>query len=388
MKRRNLLSCLSVLFLLFGLGLWGCTVTVAPTSEPAPPPVSAYPSPQPSQWEITGDATLFYDDLEPYGEWFRLDNYGWAWTPHDVPVDWRPYTNGRWAYTDYGWTWASDEEWGWAPFHYGRWLFDSRYGWVWLPGREWAPAWVTWRFGGGWVGWAPLPPGAGWEAGVSYDRSIRSDHWCFIEDRLFLDTNLRGSIILPARNVTLIRITANVTNYSVVQNRIVNRSLSVEQVERMTRRQVNRLRVVESDSPRGVRGPRIRGNEFITYHPERTQGKEGRRIETPRPGERQPRGSSVTPPPPSQEILRRQEADRRSFERDQEKKRAALGEEHKKELSRPPSGTSREDLRRQHEAERRALEDQLKAEKNVLEQRQERERKGELPRKERKEKAD
>jgi hypothetical protein len=32
-------------------------------------------------------------------------------------------------------------------------------GWLWVPGYQWAPAWVSWRYGGDAVGWAPLAPG-------------------------------------------------------------------------------------------------------------------------------------------------------------------------------------------------------------------------------------
>jgi hypothetical protein len=60
--------------------------------------------------------------------------------------------------TEFGWTWVSDWSWGWAPFHYGRWVIVSGFGWCWVPGTMWGPAWVTWRSGGGWVGWAALPP--------------------------------------------------------------------------------------------------------------------------------------------------------------------------------------------------------------------------------------
>ncbi|MFX8813069.1 DUF6600 domain-containing protein, partial [Acinetobacter baumannii] len=71
-----------------------------------------------------------------------------------------PYrTGGHWVYSNAGWAWASDYNWGWAPFHYGRWAFDPMYGWFWVPGYEWAPAWVSWRSGGGYYGWAPLSPG-------------------------------------------------------------------------------------------------------------------------------------------------------------------------------------------------------------------------------------
>ena len=72
--------------------------------------------------------------------------------------DWRPYADGYWAYTDVGWTWVSYEDFGWATYHYGRWTDLADYGWVWVPGYEWGPAWVSWRTGGDYVGWAPLPP--------------------------------------------------------------------------------------------------------------------------------------------------------------------------------------------------------------------------------------
>ena len=59
---------------------------------------------------------------------------------------WRPYTHGRWVYSDdHGWIWASDEPFGWATYHYGRWAWINNCGWVWIPGDQWAPAWVSWR---------------------------------------------------------------------------------------------------------------------------------------------------------------------------------------------------------------------------------------------------
>jgi len=70
----------------------------------------------------------------------------------------RPYSDGYWAYTDVGWTWVSYEDFGWATYHYGRWTRLRDRGWFWVPGREWGPAWFSWRTGGDYVGWAPLPP--------------------------------------------------------------------------------------------------------------------------------------------------------------------------------------------------------------------------------------
>jgi len=105
--------------------------------------------------------TQFQDELAPYGDWIDDGTYGRVWVPTTAIVgdDFTPYySGGHWLLTEYGWTWISDWSWGWAPFHYGRWIIVSGYGWCWVPGTMWGPAWVAWRSGGGYVGWAALPP--------------------------------------------------------------------------------------------------------------------------------------------------------------------------------------------------------------------------------------
>ena len=78
--------------------------------------------------------------------------------------------------TEYGNTWVSEDPWGWACYHYGRWTYNPYYGWIWVPGYEWAPAWVSWRYGGGYAGWAPLAPG--FSVGVSY--GCPDSWWVFV----------------------------------------------------------------------------------------------------------------------------------------------------------------------------------------------------------------
>jgi len=105
---------------------------------------------------------IFYTKLESYGDWRETSDYGYVWQPREAQSsrNWHPYTEGRWVYTDAGWTWVSDEPFGWATYHYGRWANLGDYGWVWFPGEDldWGPAWVSWRTGGDYIGWAPLPP--------------------------------------------------------------------------------------------------------------------------------------------------------------------------------------------------------------------------------------
>lgn len=116
-----------------------------------------------------------YDDLDDYGEWRDVPDYGHVWFPTRVEAGWAPYRYGHWVWVaPWGWTWVEDEPWGFAPFHYGRWA-EVGGGWCWVPGPVvvrpvYAPALVVFvggpRFGmsvsfgggGGGVAWFPLGP--------------------------------------------------------------------------------------------------------------------------------------------------------------------------------------------------------------------------------------
>jgi hypothetical protein len=174
--------------------------TPAPPVNPAsgvpyPAQVSPYPtqvSPYPGQAVVPAptapppasevNLSYFQTQLAPYGRWVDIPGQGPCWVPSveaAVP-DWRPYFNeGHWVYTDDGWSWQSDYPWGEYTFHYGRWLRDPMLGWAWVPGYNWGPAWVCWRHaeGAGYCGWAPLPPGARFEAGVGlmWDGRLAAD---------------------------------------------------------------------------------------------------------------------------------------------------------------------------------------------------------------------
>lgn len=213
------------------------------------------------------DVGFFYNELSPYGEWVRHSRYGWAWFPSHVSARWRPYSLGRWVDSDYGWTWASDEPFGWATYHYGRWAWDSEIGWLWVPGTDWAPAWVAWQQGNGYVGWAPLPPAVGFEIGVGirlggFDLSlgIAPRDYTFVEERRLLDPRIGGFIVPEARNVTIIHNTRNVTRYTVTENRVINHGVSIERIEQVTGRRARRLRVATAPNSRslGVQGDVIR----------------------------------------------------------------------------------------------------------------------------------
>src|SRR5213082_615996 len=151
----------------------------------------------------TSGYSTFYTKLEPHGAWLETADYGYVWQPCEAESSrsWRPYTNGRWVYTDAGWTWISEEPFGWATYHYGRWTRLRGIGWVWVPGNEWAPAWVSWRTGGEYVGWAPLPP----EARFDRRRGIRNwadnyydigpEQYAFVPSNEFTSERVRRVVV-------------------------------------------------------------------------------------------------------------------------------------------------------------------------------------------------
>jgi hypothetical protein len=117
-----------------------------------------------------------YQDLDQYGTWSVVADYGNVWYPRSIPVGWAPYRTGHWAWIDpWGWTWIDEAPWGFAPYHYGRWAFVTGR-WGWIPGPVnvrpiYAPALVAFIGGGdlrlsvsvggvaSGVAWFPLGPG-------------------------------------------------------------------------------------------------------------------------------------------------------------------------------------------------------------------------------------
>src|SRR6478735_6414485 len=174
--------------------------------------------------------SLFYDALEPHGEWIEAADYGYVWTPKGVDADWRPYTDGQWVYTDAGWTWTSEEPYSWAVYHYGRWVELENVGWSWVPDSEWGPAWVSWRHSDKYVGWAPLPPesretvrvGVNLGNWVDTYYDIGPTYYSFVEVPNIGAPRLRTVVLPPRENITIINQTTNITNVTVRNNIVVN----------------------------------------------------------------------------------------------------------------------------------------------------------------------
>ena len=213
--------------------------------------------------------STFYTRLESDGDWIETSNYGYVWQPSVARQSrtWRPYTNGRWVYTDAGWTWISEEPFGWATYHYGRWTRLRNVGWIWVPGSEWAPAWVSWRTSNDYVGWAPLPPEARFERGSGihnwadsyYD--IGPDQYSFVQTANLGDERLERAIIPPERNVVIVNQTVNVTNITYGNTTVINNGPNYDEVRGRSQRPIERLRL-ERQASVNVNGdlhPVVRG---------------------------------------------------------------------------------------------------------------------------------
>jgi hypothetical protein len=145
------------------------------------------------------------EDLDRHGRWDRHPDYGPLWIPYHVAPGWAPYRAGHWSWiSPWGWTWVDHAPWGFAPFHYGRWV-SWRGRWCWAPGSFvarpiFAPALVAWigsrnvsvgvRVGSRppLVGWVPLGPRGGcvpdFRRGRIFIRNVNITHVHLPPDRV------------------------------------------------------------------------------------------------------------------------------------------------------------------------------------------------------------
>jgi hypothetical protein len=234
---------------------------------------------------------FFYDNLSG-GSWIDVGDYGYCWQP-DVAVnnaDWRPYADGYWAYTDEGWTWVSYEDFGWATYHYGRWARLSDAGWVWVPGRdedlEWGPAWVSWRTGGDYVGWAPLPPtgerlyeGRDIRGQVDVDFDIGPAYYNFVDVRYIGEPVLRDRIIVRTQNITCINQTVNVTNITYKNKIVYNYGPDINVLNQRASRPIQRLTIQRDNNADFAAAARsgglkttVRGQSLVVAAPTHVTG--------------------------------------------------------------------------------------------------------------------
>ena len=212
---------------------------------------------------------FFEASLAPYGSWHVSQSLGRVWIPRVTVIGWHPYAYGHWMYTDLGWAWVSDYAWGAIPYHYGTWSLDAELGWVWVPGYTWAPAWVVFRSGPSYVGWAPVPPGYTVGASVSFG-DYGPDHFVFVREDEFLAPQVQHAVVPAPRARAVFHETHVVNRISIENEVVVNRGLDVGRLERIARAPIERAPI--------ERVPK--------FAPTERASRDGLRIETERGGVR------------------------------------------------------------------------------------------------------
>ncbi len=160
-----------------------------------------------------------YEDLDEHGSWRSTPSYGDVWYPRGVEPGWAPYRAGHWSYIEpWGYTWVDDQPWGFAPFHYGRWIWaEGAWGWVPSPPRSegatyvrpvYAPALVAWVGIGAGVAWFALGPREvyvpSYPVSSNYARNVNISN-----------TTVSTTVVNNVYNNTVV-------NNTVVNNKIVN----------------------------------------------------------------------------------------------------------------------------------------------------------------------
>ena len=283
-----------------------------PTGMPEAGPATVIASPAESP-----QSAYFYQELSPYGKWILGEDNEWYWQPNTVVgnVEWRPYwDNGHWIYTDAGWYWGSDYPWGWVAFHYGRWHLHPHHGWIWYPGREWGPAWVTWRSGGDYCGWAPLPPHSyfdgpsghyfyrGHAVELNFDFGLSFGHFNFCYTRQLGDrSRTRFHDEREVRNIY--SHTTIINNYTVIrtggdhESRIVNHGIEPSRIVERGGRPIERVQIQDRQAPDHGRNPEsvdLRAKTLTVYRPKIAEERPGTRgtttpyVTRPLPDNRRP----------------------------------------------------------------------------------------------------
>ena len=163
------------------------------------------------------------------------------------------------------------------------------------------------------------------------------------------------------KNVTLLRITKDVTKYGIVDSRPVERGLRPEWIEKESNRKVERYRVTDSEKPLRDPGKAVRDGSVDVFRP-RTGITEvvRERVKDVPPADR---------PAPRPKAIERLERERTQFDEQAKSQREKLIKEHERETAERRTGVSAQELRKQQEAELRAQREVEARERRAVEER-------------------
>jgi hypothetical protein len=209
-----------------------------------------------------------------------------------------------------------------------------------------------------------LPPLVAWEGEADWDDVIPHHCWNFVDRDRFCDRHVERFVVPVARNVTLLQQTRNVTRLALKHNRVVNLSLTADEVEKAIHRPVPRVKLVDVNSAKEWRTAhtRLGRDKLAVFRP---------KLGKLNPQWRAPEVIRGVPTPP-QQWLRYQERQRRRLQQYQQRESARLQQFHERELQHPPTGLSPWALGQRHLAERRAQEEEFTRQNQVFEHQSER----------------
>src|SRR5580704_2217881 len=267
-----------------------------------------------------------YEDLDDYGGWRPVPEYGTVWFPHVSVVGWAPYRYGHWAYiAPWGWTWVDDAPWGFAPFHYGRWVVaGGAWGWVPCPPPVvavayvrpvYAPALVAWvggphfavgvGVGGGFaagvnVGWFPLGPREVYVPSYPVSRT-------YVNNVNVTNTTVNTTVVNNYYNTTVINRTT-VTNVTYVNQRVTG-AVSVTSPQAFTSAQSVSKNSVRFDAREVASAPVVATTPAVAPSRQAVLGSGATATVHP-PAAVQTRAvvAKTTPPPPPPSFSKQQQA--------------------------------------------------------------------------------
>ena len=239
-----------------------------------------------------------YEDLDQYGTWRKVPDYGSVWVPNRVAADWAPYRDGHWAWVEpWGWTWIDEAPWGFAPSHYGRWArIDNN--WAWVPGPAtarpvYAPALVAFvggsdlrssGGGNGTVAWFPLGPRDVYRPSYTASREY------------FNDVNTSNTVI-NRTNITNVYSNMNVTNITYANQQIPGAVVAVLAAAFAQSRPVGK-ETVRVNQQMIARAPVTVAAPVAPVHASVVGGQAAFGAKPPERAQARPVVAQVAPPPP------------------------------------------------------------------------------------------
>ena len=168
----------------------------------------------------------------------------------------------------------SDEPFGWATYHYGRWALLQNHGWIWVPGDTWAPSWVAWRSNDDVVGWTPLPPETVYDEDVDYGPSIDDDYGLSPDTYIFVHVQSFNEPVIShcrpvSENQLFFSATVGVTRIVIRTDRVVcngpdRRWINRHVAQPMTRHRLHRNREWQEEFDYR---PHIENDQLTCYAP-------------------------------------------------------------------------------------------------------------------------